>query len=149
MSEPHFVFQRDEFFSGVVLDGPSEADIFFTDQALDGEPLATVDDVVGALERDPDLTATVVGTREAQRLRRPPSWTIVNSSVEPVRTRTTHVSAVRRPRRQMGRSARRHDLDHGDTRWARVISAEWFEPEGMEPAQALAAEILDSIVIGS
>jgi hypothetical protein len=30
-----------------------------------------------------------------------------------------------------------------------VISAEWFEPVAMEPAQALAAEILDSVVIGS
>ena len=30
-----------------------------------------------------------------------------------------------------------------------MITAEWFEPGGMEPAQALAAEILDSIVIGS
>ena len=30
-----------------------------------------------------------------------------------------------------------------------VVTGEWFEPEGMEPAQALADEILDSFVIGS
>jgi len=29
-----------------------------------------------------------------------------------------------------------------------MITAEWFEPAAMEPAQALATEILDSIVIG-
>ena len=29
-----------------------------------------------------------------------------------------------------------------------VITAEWFEPSGADPAQALAAEILDTIVIG-
>jgi hypothetical protein len=148
MSEPHFVFQRDEFFSGVVLDAPGEADIFFTDRAFDGEPLSTVDDVVAALERDPDLTATVVGTREVSGFEAT-EVTIVNS-VEP---------GPNRPPPTFGRS---EQPDVGwlappeGTLWIMetpdglaVITAEWFQPAGMEPAQALAAEVLDSVVIGS
>jgi len=148
MSEAHFVFQRDEFLSGVVLDSPAEADIFFTDQAFDGEPLATVDDAVGALERDPNITATVAGTREVSGY----AATEVNigNSVEP---------GPDRPPPTFGRS------EQPDVGWVAppegtlwimetpdglaVITAEWFEPSGMEPAQAQAAEILDSIVIGS
>ncbi len=50
--------------AAVEVDEPGAAVILFPDQAFDGEPLVTVDDVVGALERDPNVAATVVGTRE-------------------------------------------------------------------------------------
>ena len=148
MSESHFVFQRDDYFAGVVLDVPGEADIFFTDQAFDGEPLATVDDVVDALERDPDLTATVIGTREVNGYEAT-EVNIVNS-LSP---------GPNRPPPTFGRSDKQPDVGWlappDGTLWIMetpdglaVITAEWFEPSGMEPAQALAAEILDSIVVG-
>ena len=145
VSEPHFIFQ-DEFLSAVELDGPGAAVILFPDQAFDGEPLATVDDVVGAFERDPDLTATVVGTREVSGYEA--TEVSIANSVEPGPDTPP--------------TLQRSDLP--DSRWIAppegtlwimetpdglaVITAEWFEPVGMEPTQALAAEILDSIVIG-
>ena len=147
MSEPHFVFQ-DEYLAAVELGGPGVAVIYFPDEAFDGEPLATVDDVVGSLERDPDITATIVGTREVSGYEATEVNTV--SSVEP---------GPVRPPPNLQRSA------PSDSEWLAppdgtlwimeppdglaVITAEWFEPAGMEPAQALAAEILDSIVIGS
>ena len=145
LSEPHYVFQ-DEFLSAVELDGPGAAVIFFPDQAFDGEPLATVDDVVGAFERDPDVTATAAGTREVSGFEA--TEVDISSSVGrgPDTPPTLQRSAV------------------PDSRWFRppegtlwimetpdglaMITAEWFDPAGMEPTQALAAEILDSIVIG-
>jgi hypothetical protein len=147
MSESHFVFQ-DEYRAAVVLDDPGEVDIFFADQAFDGEPLATVDDVVGALERDPDLTATVVGTREVGGYEA--TEVDISSLVEP---------GPDRPPPTLRQSAAPPDAGWrpppDGTLWIMetpdglaVITAEWFEPASMEPAQALAAEILDSIVIG-
>ena len=145
MSEPHGVFQ-DEFLAAVQLDEPGLAIILFPDQAFDGEPLATVDDVVGALERDPNVTATVVGTREV-------------SGYE-----ATQVD-ISGPADGPGASPTLQRSGLPDVGWIAppdgtlwimetpdglaIVTAEWFAPAGMEPAQALAAEILDSIVIGS
>jgi len=148
MSEPHFIFQRDEFFSGVLLEAPGEADIFFTDQAFDGEPLATVDDVLSALERDPDLTAAVVGTRE-----------VSGYEATEVTFASSLANGPDRPPPTFRRSGEPEDVGWlappDGTLWfmetpdgITMISAEWFEPAAMEPARALAAEILDSIVIG-
>jgi hypothetical protein len=147
MSEPRFVVQ-DEFKANVLVDGPGEADIFFPDQAFDGEPLATVDDVVGSLERDPDVTATIVGTREVSGYEA--TEVDISSSVEPGPVRPP-------PTLQRSAPSDSEWLAPPDgTMWIMetpnglaVITAEWFEPTGMEPAQALAAQILDSIVIGS
>lgn len=146
LSEPHYVDQT-QFFARVLLDGPGEVDVFFPDQAFDDEPLATVDDVVGALDRDPNVTATVVGTRQisgyeatevdvtgpAPGPNRPPA--ILQRSVLPTG------AGWRAP--------------PDGTMWIMetpegiaVITAEWYEPAGAEPAQALATEILDSIMIG-
>ena len=146
-SEPHFVFQN-EFFSGVLLDGPGEVDILFPDEAFDGEPLATVDDVVAALERDTDLDATVVGTREVSGYEAT-QVEVVFSGPEP---------GPDGPPPKLRRS------ELPDVGWRpppdgvlwvmeatdgiAVVTAEWFEPFVMEPALALAEEILDSIVIG-
>jgi hypothetical protein len=144
MSESHFVFQ-DEFRAAVVLGRLGEDDIYFPDQAFDGEPLATVDDVVGALERDPNITATVVGAREV-------------SGYEATEVDISSPEAGPDTQPTLRRSA---SPDAGwrsppdGTMWimetpdgVAVITAEWFDPAGMEPALALAAEILDSIVIG-
>ncbi len=148
VSEPHFIGQ-DEYGAGVELDAPGVAVVFFPDEAFDGEPLATVDDVVGSLERDPDVTATVVGTREVSGYEA--TEVGVSSLVEP---------GPDRPPPTLRNSATPPDngwiAPPDGTIWIMetpdglmVITAEWFEPEGMEPVQALAAEILDSIVIGS
>jgi hypothetical protein len=145
LSEPHFVVQN-EFFSRVLLDGPGEVDIFFPDEAFDGASLATVDDVVEALERDPGLTATIAGTREVGGYEAT-EVDITGGSVPGPDTPPL-----------LGRSA----LPDGGWRappdgtlWIMetpdgiaVISAEWVQLAAMVAALALADEILDSIVIG-
>ncbi len=146
MSEPHFIFQ-DQFLAAVETGGPGAAVILFPDQAFDGEPLATVDDVVAALERDPDVTATVVGTREVSGYEA--TEVDISSDAEP--------GPGGPPATFQGSASEDASwfAPPEGTLWimetpdgVAVITAEWFEPAGMEPAQALADEILDSIVIG-
>ena len=122
--------------------------ILFTDEEFDGEPLATVDDVVGAHERDPDITATVGGTREVSGYEAPD--VDITSSAEGGPDGPPPFKLLRSALPDLGWRA-----PPEGTLWIMetpdglaVITAEWFEPAGMEPAQALTAEILDSIVIG-
>ena len=147
MSESHFIGFRDELIAAVFLDGPGESDIVFPDRAFDGEPLTTVDDVVAALERDENVTATVGGTREVD-----------GYEATEVEVSNSAASGPTRPSPTLRWS---DDPDEGwiappdGTVWVMetphgiaAITAEWFEAFAAEPAQALAAEILDSIVIG-
>ena len=145
MSEPHYVFQ-DEFLAAVELDGPGAAVILFPDQAFDGESLATIDDVVDAFDRDPNITTTVVGTREISGYAA--TEVEISSSVGPGADTPPTLRRSTRP----------------DSRWSAppegtlwimetsdglaIVTAEWFELDAMEPTKALAAEILDSLVIG-
>ena len=133
--------------SRVLLQGPGESDIFFPDVAFDGEPVATVDDIVGAIERSDEFTTTIVGTRASSAATGPPR------STSPARSR--------------GRSTPRtlQSTTVPDSGWTAppegtlwimetpdglaVITAEAFEPvAALADARALAEEILDSIVIG-
>ena len=146
-SEPHFI-RQDEFKANVFVDAPGEADIFFPDEAFDGEPLATVDDAIASFERDPVITATVVGTRD-----------VSGYEATQVDIASSTDFSGDRPPPNLQRSAPSSSdwiAAPDGTLWIMetpdglaMITAEWFEPGGMEPAQALAAEILDSIVIGS
>ena len=145
VSEPHYIYQ-DEFLSAVELSGPGAAVILFPDQAFDGAPLATVDDVVGAFERNPDITTTVVGTRKVSGYEA--TEVDISSSVAPGPNTPPTLQRSALP-------DFRWSAPPEGTLWIMetpdglaVITAEWFEPAGMEPTLALAAEILDSIVIG-
>ena len=146
-SGPHFIGQ-DEFKANVFLDGPDgEADIFFPDEAFDGEPLATVDDAIASFERDPVITATVVGTRD-----------VGGYEATQVDMASSTSFSGDRPPPNLQRSAPSNSdwiAAPEGTVWIMetpdglaMITAEWFEPVSMEPALALATEILDSITIG-
>jgi hypothetical protein len=146
LSNPAFVIQQ-EYKARVLPDAPGEVDIFFPDLALDGESLATVDDVVGALERVPDFDATVAGTRDVGGFEATELTFTSTAEFSPDAPQTLQRS------------------DSPDSGWWAapegsmwimetdgglvVVTGEWYEPEGMEPAQALADEILASFVIGS
>jgi hypothetical protein len=151
MSEPHFIFHQDDFLSGALVqvgDRPvGQTDIFFPDQAFDGQPLATVDEVVGALERHHDLTATVIGTREISGYRA--TEVNIESSLDPG-------PDVSPPLGRAGRPDVGWIPQPNGTVWVietpdglAAIATGWVRPAGMEPAQAFTAEIIDSLVIGN
>lgn len=141
VSEPRFVEQF-EFFARVLLDGPGEVDIFFPDRASDGEPLATVEDVVAVLERYPGLTATVVGAREVS------GYEAIEVDISGGAVSGPGSGPVFQPVGWLPPpDATMWLLETPDG--IAVVTAEWFEPAGAEPAQALADEILDSLVISS
>ena len=144
ISEPTFIFQ-DDFQAGVTLDGPGESDIFFPDQAFDGEPLATVDDVIAVFERADGFTATAVGTREVGGYE---AIEVEISGPPPGPDSVRLLGAAALP----GLGWR---SPPSGTLWIMetpdglaVVTAEWFAPDFVDAAQALADEILDSIVIG-
>jgi hypothetical protein len=148
LAEAHRVFQEDDFKARVLMDDPAEVDIFFPDQTFDGEPLATADDVVAALERDPENTVTVVGAREvggseAAEVEFSGSTEFGPEGPTPTLTASTVSGAgwIAPPDASLWVIETPNGLA--------VITAEWFEPTGREPALALASEILDSIVFGS
>jgi len=151
MSEPRFVFHQDDFLSGALVqvgDRPvGQTDIFFPDQAFDGQPLGTVDEVVGALERQPGLTATVIGAREISGYEA--TEVNIESSLEPG-------PDVSPPLGRAGQPDVGWIPQPNGTLWVMetpdglaVITTGWTRPAGMEAVQAFSSEIIDSIVIGN
>lgn len=149
MSQPHFIDNQSDILTSVFVQIDNQivaqTDIFFPDQAFDGEPLESVDDVVDALGRRTDLTATVVGTRTVS------GFAATEVSVESqFRTGLTNSPPLRR--------SEQPDtgwIPHLDgTLWVvetpdglAAITTGWSRTPAMEPAQALVTEILNSIVI--
>jgi len=145
MSGFNFVFQNE--FKANIFFNEGLADIYFPDQAFDGEPLATVDDVIGALERDPNVTATVVGTREVSGYEA--TELDISSLVEPGPDTQPTLQRSAAPPDDGWRPPADGTLWIMETPdGLAMITAEWSEPAGMEPTQAATTEILDSIVIG-
>lgn len=151
MSEPHFIFPQNDFHTSALVHVDSQivgqTDVFFPDQTFDGQTLATVADVVGSLERQTDLTITLVGTRTVNGFD------------------ATEIDIERRLVSGAGGSPVLGRADQSDRGWTPqrngtlwiletpeglvAIATGWSQPAGEEPARGLAVDILDSIVIGS
>ena len=148
MSESHFIVQNDHF-AGVLLQGPGEVDILFPDLAFDGTEIATVDDVVDAVERDPDLSGLVVGSRDVDGYEA--TEVEISSDLQPggdgpppklLRSGGAEGDGWRAPPDGILWVMETPD-------GVAVITAEWFETAVESDARSLATEILDSIAIGS
>ena len=148
MSESHVIVQ-DGPFAGVLLEGPGEVDVFFPDLAFDGAEVATVGDVVDAIERDPDLTGVVVGSRDVGGY--DATEIEISSDLQPGDDGPP-------PPRFLWSGGSEDEgwlAPPNGILWVAdtpdgvvVVTAEWFEPSAEADAQELATEILDSITIG-